>query len=389
MSILIEGDRIARVGKNIASQDVARIIDGKGRVALPGLIDCHIHIVLDGSPNPIIRGLRDPLSLTTIKAVNHISRYLPAGFTTVCDEGSPEYIGVSLREAINEGIIEGPRVIASGKMLSITGGHGQFLPTWIPVRETMAEIVDGPEDLRKAVRRQITAGVDVVKFCSTGGVLDPVSKPVDQEYTSEEIKVIMDEANRVGKRTSTHAQGPSGIKAAVKAGVRSIEHGTMLDDECILLMKEKGTFLVPTLVAGHRIIEFGVEGGIPEVSVAKAQSSYSIHIQSFKKALYEGIPISMGTDSGTPFNYHGDNAIELELMVNHGMSEMSAIMSSTRIAAENLMISDELGTIEEGKLADIIVINGDPLADITILQKKQRINAVIKGGSLKIERNLL
>jgi imidazolonepropionase-like amidohydrolase len=387
MSILIKEDKIQKIGRNIDPGEEVQVIEGEGRTAMPGLIDCHIHIVLDGAPDHSIRGLRDTLSMMTIKAVNHISRYLPAGFTTICDEGSPEYLGVSLRNAIEAGIIEGPRVIASGKMLSITGGHGQFFPPWVSVEETMAEIVDGPDRLREAVRRQLAAGVDVVKFCSTGGILDPVSEPQNQEYSNEEMAAIIGEADRVGKRTSTHAQGPAGIKAAVRAGVHSIEHGSLMDDECLALMKEKGTFLVPTLVPGYLIIEHGIEGGIPAVSVNKANVSYNTHIQSFKKAIQAGIKISMGTDSGTPFNHHGSNAVELELMVRYGMSEIAAIMASTRVAAENLMIADKVGTIEEGKLADIIILDGNPLSDIRLLQDKDRIKLVIKAGSIKVMRS--
>ena len=386
VSILIEGDRIQKIGKDISSPGGAQIIEGAGKTVLPGLIDCHIHIVLDGAPDHSIRGLKDPLSMKTIKAVEHISRYLPAGFTTICDEGSPEYLGVSLRNAIEAGIIEGPGVVASGRMLSITGGHGQFFPLWVHAEDTIAEIVNGPENLREAVRRQLTAGVDVVKFCSTGGVLDPVSKPWDQEYSSEEMDMIIKEANRLKKRTSTHAQGAAGVKAAVKAGVNSIEHGSLMDDECIALMKEKGTFLVPTLAPGYRVIEYGVKGGIPEVSVAKATASYDTHIQSFKKALKAGVKISMGTDCGTPFNHHGTNAFELELMVRYGMTEMAAIMASTRVAAENLQLADKLGTIEEGKLADIIILDGNPLEDIKLLQDKDRIKMVMKAGKIKVTR---
>ena len=243
VSIFVQGDKIQKIGNGIPSPEGAETIEGEGKTVMPGLIDCHIHIVLDAAPDHSIRGLKDPLSMKTIKAVEHISRYLPAGFTTICDEGSPEYLGVSLRNAIEAGIIEGPRVVASGRMLSITGGHGQFFPLWVSVETTMAEIVDGPDRLREAVRRQLTAGVDVIKFCSTGGILDPVSKPWDQEYSSEEMGVIIGEANRLGKRTSTHAQGPAGVKAAVKAGVDSIEHGSLMDDECIALMKEKALSL--------------------------------------------------------------------------------------------------------------------------------------------------
>lgn len=387
VSILIEGKKIKKIGKDIVPPEGAEIIEGDGKTAMPGMIDCHLHIAMDGEPDilgwPMVR---EPLSMQVLRAVEHVSRYLPLGFTTICDLGSPECMGVSVRNAIKQGIINGPRVLTAGKLLSISGGHGQLLPPSVSVRETLAEIVDGCDNIREAVRKQVQTGVDVIKFAATGGVMDPVSIPGAQEFSDEEMEVIIKEANRVGKRTAAHAQGTEGIKAAIKAGVGSIEHGIILDDECIDLMKEKGTFFVPTLAAVYWIIEKGVESGIPEHAVEKAKSLFDIHIQSFKKALKGGVKIAMGTDAGTPFNKHGGNAFELELMVRNGMSEMEAIIATTRIASEDLRISDEVGTVEEGKLADIIIMEGNPLNNIGLLQEEEKIKTVIKDGSIAVRR---
>ena len=358
---------------------------------MPGMIDCHVHLVMDGEPNYLDLVMNEPFAMVAIKAVKYVGRYLPAGFTTIRDLGSQGNVGVSIRNAINEGIIEGPRVLASGRVLSITGGHGDFFPPWLfgkAIRkQLLAEIVDGREDIREAVRRQLAEGVDLIKFCATGGVMDPVSTPEAQEFSDEEIETIIEEANRLSKRTATHAQGTKGIKAAIRAGVGSIEHGFMLDDECIKLMKEMGTFLVPTLSALYWEVKKGVESGIPEVSAKKAEQLIDLNIQSFKKAVSGGVKIAMGTDAGTPFNKHGDNAFELELMVKNGMTEMEAIITSTRTAAENLGISDKTGTIEEGKLADITIINGNPLQDISLLQNKEKIETVLKEGAIMVKKS--
>lgn len=391
VSVLIENKKIKKIGKSIIPPEGSEIIAAEGKTVMPGMIDCHVHLVLDGESNWPDCVINEPFAMVAIKAVKYVGRYLPAGFTTIRDAGSQENLGVSIRNAINEGIIEGPRVLASGRVLSITGGHCQFFPPWVfdeaLRRQTTAEIVDGREDIRKAVRRQLAEGVDSIKFCATGGVMDPISNPEAQEFSDEEMETIIEEANRLSKRTLTHAQGTKGIKAAIRAGVGSIEHGFMLDDECIKLMKEMGTFLVPTLSALYWEVKKGVESGIPEVSVKKAEQLIDLNIQSFKKAVSGGVKIAMGTDAATPFNKHGDNAFELELMVKNGMTEMEAIIASTRTAAENLGISDKTGTIEEGKLADIIIINGNPLQDICLLQNKEKIETVMKEGAIMVKKS--
>lgn len=387
VSILIEDKKITKIGKGIVSPEGVEVIAGEGKTAMPGMIDCHVHICLGGEPTflnaPMVK---EPLSMQVLRAVEHVSRYLPSGFTTICDLGSPEYLGVSMRNAIKQGIIKGPRVLAAGKMLSISGGHGQILPPWVSVGETFTEMVDGCDKVREAVRRQLGAGVDVIKFAATGGGIDLVSIPGGREFSDEEMEVIIKEANRVGKRTAAHAHGTAGIKAAIRAGASSIEHGMILDDEGADLMKEKGTFFVPTLAAVYWVVQRGVEGGIPEVAMEKSKSLYDSDKRSFNKVLKGGVKVAMGTDAGTPFNQHGANAFELELMVRNGMSEMDAIIATTKTASENLRISDEVGTIEEGKLADIIIIEGNPLNDIGLLQKEEKIRTVIKDGSIVVRK---
>ena len=394
VSVLIENKKIKEIGKSIIPPEGSEIIAAEGKTVMPGMIDCHVHLVVDGEPNYLDLVMNEPFSMGAmgaIKAVKNVERYLPAGFTAIRDAGSPENIGVSIRNAINAGRIEGPRVLASGRVLSITGGHCDFFPPWVfgeAIRKQLTgEIVDGREDIRKVVRRQLVDGVDSIKFCATGGTMDPVSTPEVQEFSDEEMETIIEEANRLSKRTLAHAQGAKGIKAAIRAGVGSIDHGFMLDDECIKLMKEMGTFLVPTLSALYWEVKKGVESGIPEVTVKKSERLIDLNIQSFKKAVNGGVKVAMGTDAGSPFNKHGDNAFELELMVKNGMTEMDAIIASTRNASENLGISDKTGTIEEGKLADIIIINGNPLQDICLLQNKEKIETVIKEGAIMVKKS--
>ena len=379
-SILIEGKKIRSIEKNMEDLGAcasAREIDVGGKTIMLGLIDCHVHLYFNGDSDPKMSFL-SPLSIWAIKAACNAKKYIDAGFTTIRDLGSPEYIGVSVRNCIDSGIIAGPRILASGRPLGMTGGHGQSLPPWVEYREELSELVDGETEIRKAIRKQVAAGVDWIKIMATGGMSDPVSIPDIQEFSDEEIGVILNESMRAGKPVAAHAEGGDGIKAVIRAGVRSIEHGIMLDDVAIKEMMEKGIFLVPTLSAPYRIREKGLDAGISEYVVEKNEKFVGFHEISFKKALDSGVKIVMGTDAGTPFNFHGENAYELELMIRYGMEPIEALRSATKNAAELLMINT--GSIEVGKLADIIVVSGDPLEDITVLQND--IDLVIKEGEI-------
>lgn len=383
-SILVSNGRIEKIADSISEAEDMLIIEGQEKYVMPGMIDCHIHIDLGGDiafPDSI---LEESLPMFVIRAMDRLSRYLPAGFTTVRINGGIEHLATSLRDSVKSGLVNGPRIIAAGRYLSITSGHGEFFQPWVNAGEHMVKFVNGPEEVRKAVREQVLDKVDMIKFFNTGGVSDPNSNPLVQEFTDEEIAMLVYEAKRVFKRTSTHAHGIGGIKSAVKGGVDSIEHCSMLDEECAKLMKEKGTFMVPTLKASYSIMQN--KDSLPDYVVEKCTELVQSVENSFKLAYDEGVNISMGTDTGTPFSMHGENAKEFELMVNFGMSEMDAIISGTRKAAENLGIEELTGTIEEGKWADLLILDANPLEDISVLQDKKKILVVMKEGKVEVRR---
>lgn len=383
-SILIRDGKIAEIAENIAEDTDTQVIDCANKYIMPGMIDCHIHIDLDPEADMNQTLLDDTPVMYTIKAMDRLKKYLPAGFTTVRINGGMEHLATSLRDAVEQKIISGPRIVAAGQYLSITSGHGAFFSPWVSLKDHMCKYVDGPEEIRKAIRRQVWAKVDVIKFFNTGGACDPNSNPQMQEFSDDELKMIVSEAKRAFKRTSTHAHGTAGIKSAAKAGVDSIEHASMLDEECIQIIKENGSFIVPTLKATNAIMAHKDE--LPDYVVQKVSDLIDHCKKSFAMACDANINIAMGTDSGTPFNYHGENAKELELMVAYGMRPMDTIRSCTIKAAENLAIDHLTGSIETGKAADLLLIDGDPLADIRILQQKEHISLVMKEGCIEIDR---
>jgi len=384
--IVIEGKTITAIGKEgeVKIPEGAEVFQGK--TIMPGMIDCHIHFCLNGEAdfNQLI--IQSSLSTYAIKAVNYVKRTIESGFTTVREVGSPAHIGISLRDAVNKGIIPGPRILTSGQPLSITGGHGTFLPPWIHTDFNLGLFADGVEEVRKAVRSLIGSGVDLIKLLATGGVMDIATSPGAQNYNLDELKVAAEEAHKLGKRVAAHVEGLSGTKDCIRAGIDTLEHGIELDDEAIQMMIDKGTFLVPTLLAPYNIAEHGVKGGIPEFAVKKDLEVIKVHTKNFTKAYQAGVKIAMGTDMGTPFSKHGENAKELELMVNNGMSLIDAIISTTRVASEAIGLEKSIGTLEKGKLADLIILEGDPLTDITLLQKKELIKLVMKEGEIVVKR---
>ena len=254
--------------------------------------------------------------------------------------------------------MQGPGIVAAGRNLCMTGGHG-----W-----TMGWECDGPDACRKAAREELKAGVDVIKIMATGGVMTPGVEPGSPQLTEEEMRAAIEEAHKAGRKTATHAQGNTGIKNALRAGIDSIEHGCYLDEESIGMMLKNGTYLVPTLAAPRNIVDYGVENGVPEYAVKKSLVVMDNHIRSFQDAYKAGVKIAMGTDSGTPFNSHSGSAFEMQLMVEAGMAPGDAIVAATRNAAECLDILERTGTLEVGKAADIIALPGDPLLDIKALK---------------------
>ncbi len=370
--VVVEGNRIQKAGKGSGPNSTKGddTMDLEGRTLLPGLIDCHVHLCLDGSPDPVQSLEKDSDPMVTLKAAKFAHQTLLAGITTLRDMGARSHVDIQLRNAIQAGVVPGLRLICSGKCVCMTGGHG-----WPFGREA-----DGPDAVRQAVREQLKAGADVIKLMATGGVMTPGVDPGAAQYTYEELRAGVEEAHKAGRKTASHAQGNQGIKNALRAGIDSIEHGVFLDDEAIGFFLEKKAALVPTISAPFYIVAKGIKAGVPAYAVEKTKKVKQIHIASAKKAIRAGVTVAMGTDAGTPFNGHGENMKELELLVGLGLSPMQSIVAATGTAAEVLGWADRTGTIEEGRLADLIVVEGDPLKDITILQKKEKIVAVMKEG---------
>jgi imidazolonepropionase-like amidohydrolase len=373
-TVVIEDSRILAVGPDarIRIPKGATVIEGQDRALLPGLIDCHVHFCLDASPDSIRSLELDDPTVTAVKAVTHARATLEGGVTTVRDVGSRDHISISVTRAIRAGTIPGPRTLNAGLAICMTGGHAWFI----------GRQADGTDEVVKAVREQIRAGADIIKFIATGGVLTPGVSPGAAQLTLEELRAGVEEAARSGRRVAAHAHGAQGMKNAIRAGAHSIEHGTLLDDEAIELFLKHRTFLVPTLSAIQSGCELGRKGGMPDYAVRKCAALGEEQRRTFRKAVKAGVRIAMGTDAGTPFNPHGRNAQELRRMVEFGMTPMQAIESSTASAASLLGLDQEIGTIEAGKQADLILVRGNPLDEIALLEEPTNIEWVIQGGRI-------
>jgi imidazolonepropionase-like amidohydrolase len=375
--IVIEGDRIIEVGHSL---DGDQAHDLGGRALLPGFFDCHTHVVV--SNVDLFGIIQKPFSLPFYEAMHNLKATLDAGITSVRDAGGAD---LGIKTAVEKGLIEGPHMQISLTMLSQTGGHGDG---WLPSGQHLrlftehpglpSNIVDGPDEIRQKVREVVRMGGDVIKVATSGGVLSPRDDPRHAHFTLEELEVLVQTAHALGVWVMAHAQAYDGIKNAVRAGIRSIDHGIYLDEEAIEMMLARGTFLVPTLVAPTGVIKAAEAGmAIPEASLKKAKDVIEIHRASFAKAVSAGVKVAMGTDSGvTP---HGENLDELVLMAEGGMSPAEVLLATTRNAAECLDVADDRGTIEPGKRADLVVVDGDPLQFDGL---RQRISAVFKNGRL-------
>ncbi len=358
------------------------VYDADGGYVMPGLIDAHLHIAYTGHPDLSHLVIKNLPSYFVICATVHAHKLLHAGILSVRDAGSLAYAAIALRQAVAEGLVPGPRVRACGYGLKMTGGHGDSFYSPI-VEVSQPGLANTPDEARKVARMNLKMGADHIKIISaSGGVMSSGTEPGAAQFTLEEIKAAVDVAHKAGKRVMAHLHGTRAIKNALLAGVDSVEHGSLLDDEAIEMMLERGTFLVPTLLAVHRIIEHGEAGGIPDYAVRKAKEIREKHMASFQRALEAGVKIAMGTDAGTPYNIHGENLNELPLMVEAGMTPMQAIVASTRMGAELLDLADQVGTLEPGKLADMVVMDGNPLQDINLFKDPVHIVHVMKEGTV-------
>jgi len=385
--ILIQGDRITAVGANVAIPRGATVIDLSGETVLPGFIDAHVHLVgrtIGDGDWQHSRLTESPAELALLGAA-HAQQTLEAGFTTVRVVGTPHFGDIALRNAINFGWVPGPRIVGAGISFGIRGGHcdetdGLWPGALGEEHGIEAGVANGEDEVRNAVRYMVKYGADVIKICATGGVLSPTDSVGVQQYTENEMRVIVQTAAMLDRRVAAHAHGTAGIKAAVRAGVTSIEHGSLLDSEAVALMKEHGTYLVPTLLAGFTAESLANAKGLPPVIAAKALQVAARARQSFKMAVGAGVKIALGTDAGVM--RHGTNGREFDLMVRYGgggMSPMQAIVAGTLSGATLLGRDHDVGTVAVGKLADLVAVKGDPLQDIAVLQ---RVDFVMKGGAV-------
>lgn len=385
--VLIEEGKILGVGQQgeVEIPPDAEVVDATGKTVLPGLIDAHVHIM--SAEFDIQKRLTTPLSFTFYEAMQNMRNTLEAGVTTVRDAGGAD-LGVKL--AVERGLFLGPRLVISVGGLSQTAGHGDDywpvgieIPLYYPGQPRL--ICDGPYEARRAVRLAVRAGADVIKICSSGGVLSPTDEPDVAHFRMDELHAIVEEAHAEHKRVMSHAQSKAGILNALKAGVESIEHGIYVDDECIELMLAQGSYLVPTLYAPVMVLELHERTGrMPEYALRKTKQVLEIHRENVARAFEAGVKIVMGTDSGIAG--HGNNTRELALLTEVGLSPMQAIVATTKTAAECLALEDKIGTLEADKLADVVIVDGDPLADIKVLEDKDRIKVVMKEGQIVVDR---
>ena len=373
--VVVEGDRIVDIGTGLDGDEA---IDATGKTILPGFFDCHVHVLLDTID--VWKLVNRPFSYNFYVAERNLRKTLDAGITSIRDAGGAD---LGIKQAVMDGLIAGPRMQISLTMLSQTGGHGDdWLPSGVAI-PLMSEhpgipsnIVDGPDEMRRKVRELRRMGADVVKVATSGGVLSPRSNPAHAHFRPAELDVLVEEATAAGMFVMAHAQAADGIKNAVRAGIRSIEHGIFLDDEGIDLMRVRGTWLVPTLVAPRGVLEAAAAGAaIPESILDKARSVIDRHTDAIQHAIEAGVRVAMGTDSGV--SPHGNNLRELELMHQLGMAPAAVLEATTRSAAQLMGVADQRGTIEPGKLADLVVIDGDPYDFATL---RERISAVYLGG---------
>lgn len=340
----------------------------EANVVTPGFFNCHVHIM-----EPVGFGTDRKFTLMekAFYTQKHCQDYLNSGVTFIRVVGTECDYDMDIRDAIDEGLIQGPHMLCAGRVICMTGGHG-----WQDGIEA-----DGVDECRKAARTLLKKGVDLIKVMATGGVMTKGVEPGSAQLTEEEMAAIIQEAHKAGRKTATHAQGTQGIKNALYAGIDSIEHGIFLDQECIDFMIEHGTYLVPTLVAPQCIVENGVEAGIADYMVKKAIYVKDAHVESFKQAYKQGVKIALGTDGGTPFNYHNNTAYEFELMEKYGVDCMDIIKIATHNSADCLGVLDEYGTIEVGKHADLVCLKENPLDNISNVRK---IDKVIKDGKVVV-----
>lgn len=382
--ILLDGERIAAVGSaaQVEVPPQTEILDARDKTVMPGMVDAHVHIHTPGGPtdNYALAEARELEGTLALRALNYSLRSLHAGFTTLRSMGSPAYVDVALRKAIDEGVVQGPRLRVAGQGLSRTGGH-MDKPYWSPAVTIAGRtgVCDGPWECRRAARTQVKWGVDLLKINACGGSAHDLSEPWIQEMTYEEMAAICEEARWVHMRVAAHTSGGPGLTDALRAGIHSVEHGHWLSEEQVDLMAERGVFYVPTLRVGSLSRRSPEREKHAPPILAWLECANEAKEVSMERARKAGVSIALGTDAGFLVN-HGQNAAELEELVHTGFTPMEALVAATQTGARCLDMDREIGTLEAGKYADLLIVDGDPLADIRILQNGARIVQVFKGG---------
>ena len=379
MAVAIEDDKITAVTPiGELDENGAEVIDLSDKFVMPGLIDAHLHVNMNGEPN-VDWLAKQTLGDLTLLSMVHAKSDLMAGFTTIRDEGAIGFTDVALRNAINAGMVDGPRMFVSGMALSSTGGHGDAHFNPDIEGGSFAQIINSPDEARKAARYTFKYGADQIKLMATGGVMSYGDEPGAPELTYEEMKAALDIAKSKGRISTAHAHGAEGIKNAIRAGITSIEHGMLIDDEGMQMLVDHGTYLIPTIIAAYQIVEYGKKGMLAPWMVEKAELCLENHGEHLKKMIAMGVKIGFGTDAGTAFNRHGEQGYEFELMTEYGFTPAKALLAATKVNAELIRWQDKVGSVEAGKFADLVAFDRSPLEDIRVMTK---CSFVMKGGKV-------
>jgi imidazolonepropionase-like amidohydrolase len=378
-TLVIEAGKVVRIADGYVSEPGGKVIDLKTSFVMPGFIDSHVHLTSQQNPNSRLEEVTQSSAEQAMVGARYAKKTLLAGFTTVADLGADNDAIFALRQATANGDVPGPRILASGSAISVHGGHGDVNGFREEIIHALrpGSICSGADDCRRAVREQVQAGADIIKVLATGGVLSNTAAGLAQQFSDEELNAIVDSAHRMGRRATAHAHGTDGVNAFLKAGGDSIEHGTYLDADSIALFKKNGAYLVPTLMAGDFVarVASGPNNFLTPAQSAKALEAGPKMLEMARRAHAGGVKIAFGTDTGV--SAHGDNAYEFVLLVRAGLTPMEAIQAATAGAADHLQIAKEAGALTPGHFADVVAVTGDPLADISVLQK---VGFVMKQG---------